>query len=136
MNLRNIWRGVFALLVCLVTWLTLTPDPDETKTGLAIARLIAQLLFHDAALGDKVAHFLAYAALGASAALGDLRIVGRRAPTVAALAAYGVFLEFMQGVGGVRVSDPADALANASGALTGCAGAFLMDRLMVRMRPA
>ncbi|MCB2112624.1 MAG: VanZ family protein [Parvularculaceae bacterium] len=132
MNVRLFWRGVFILLFVFVTWLTLTPNPDETKPSLAIARFIAQLIFHDQSLGDKVAHFLAYSALGGSAALSGFAIGGRRAALIAALAVYGALLEYVQGLGGVRSPELADAVANSLGALFSFPVALFFERLAAR----
>ncbi len=136
MTFRKAWRGVFALLFIVVTFLTLTPNPEDTQSGLAIARFLAQLIFHDAAFGDKVAHFLAYAALGGAATFADMRIRERRAATIVILAAYGAILEFLQGFGGVREAELADALANSMGALAAFPAALLFERLVLRMRTA
>lgn len=136
MKVRNWWRGLFLLLVVFVTWQTLTPDPDDTKSSIAIARFIAELIFHDERFGDKVAHFLAYAALGGSAALGHLQIAGRRWLTIAALASYGALLEYLQGQGGVRAPEIADALANSSGAIAAFPAALMVERLQHRSRSA
>ncbi len=136
MTFRKFWRGVFALLLVLVTFQTLTPDPDNTEPGIAIARFIAELLFHDPRLGDKVAHFLVYSSLGAVAAFAHLEIADRRWMTIAALAAYGAFLEFLQGLGGVRVPEIADALANSGGVLAAYPAALLIERAFAGVKPA
>ena len=136
MNFRMFWRGAFALLIAFVTWQTLTPDPDNTEPSIAIARFIAELLFHDARLGDKVAHFLAYSALGGSAAFAHLELANRRWLTIAALAAYGGLLEFLQGFGGVRLPELADALANSSGALAAYPAALMIERALARATAA
>lgn len=136
MTLRSAWRGVFALLLLFVTWQTLTPSPEETDSGLALARYLAEMLFQSAAHADKVAHFLAYSALGGAAGMGGLRLGGRRRLSVAALTVYGVLLEYLQGLGGVRDPELLDALANASGALAGFSGAFLIEKMRLRTRPA
>ncbi|MEK7264720.1 MAG: VanZ family protein [Pseudomonadota bacterium] len=136
MTFKTFWRGVFALLLLFVTWQTLTPDPDNTEPSIAIARFIAELLFHDERLGDKVAHFLAYSALGGSAAFAHVELANRRWLTIAALAAYGVLLEFLQGVGGVRMPEFADALANSSGALAAYPAALFIERALSRVRAA
>mgnify|MGYP000049967202 CR=1 FL=1 len=112
------WRIAFVALALFITWQTLTPDADDTESGMAIARMIAELLFRSAEMGDKVAHFMAYAALGASAAFGQVRLIGRRAPIVAGIAAYGMALEGLQGLGGVRAPELADAAANALGVIS------------------
>lgn len=136
MRIRTVWRGVFALLFALVTFLTLTPDPDDTKQGLAIARFLAGLLFQDERLGDKVAHFLAYASLGVSAMLAGLRLAGRRAAVIALLASYGATLEYLQGLGGVREAELADAIANSLGALAAWPIMLVLERAIARARPA
>lgn len=136
MTTRLAWRGVFALLLLIVTFLTLTPDPASTPSGFAIARLIAQWMFADPALADKVGHFLAYAALGLAACLADFRLRGRLLLAVLAIAAYGGLLEFAQGAGGVRTGDIVDALANTSGALSSFLGFVVAKRALSRARPA
>lgn len=136
MTTRLAWRGVFALLLLIVTFLTLTPDPGNAPSGFAIARLIAQWMFADPALADKVGHFLAYAALGLVACLADIRLRGRLLPAVLAIAAYGGLLEFAQGAGGVRTGDIVDALANTCGALSSFLGFVFAKRALGRARPA
>jgi len=133
MIVRRFWRGVFFILFVLVTWLTLTPNPDETKPSLAIARIIAEILFHDQSLSDKVAHFLAYSALGGSAAFAGLSLGGRRVYIIAALAAYGATLEYLQGLGGVRSAEFADAIANSLGAIFSFPAALAIERLVFRV---
>ena len=135
MILRNLWRGLFVALFILVTWLTLTPNTDDTRDSLAIARFIAELLFRNPSLSDKVAHFLAYASLGGSAAFAHFRLFDRRAPMIVALALYGAFLEFLQGLGGVRDAELADALANSMGALAAFPTAIAIETWAVRLRP-
>lgn len=135
MKAETLWRGVFAALFIMVTYLTLTPNPDDTKPSIAIARFIAELLFHDERFGDKVAHFMAYAALGGAAAFAGLAIAGRRAYLIGALAIYGALLEFIQGLGGVRAPEFADALANSLGALAAFPAALAVERLALRLRP-
>lgn len=128
------WRIAFVALALFVAWQTLTPDADDTERGMAIARMIAELLFRSADMDDKVAHFMAYAALGLSAAFGQLRLLGLRAPVVAGIAAYGMALEGLQGLGGVRAPEIADAAANALGVISSFAAVAVFDR--VRMRRA
>jgi hypothetical protein len=132
MNLRSFWRGVFALLIVFVTWQTLTPDPDETESGMALARYLAVLLFNDPEYADKVGHFFAYSALGGAAGLGELKLRGRRRLSVLGLTLYGMLLEYLQGLGGVRDAELLDAFANASGALAGFAGAYVIERSYAR----
>lgn len=121
MSLTAALRAGFALLLALVTWLTLGPVHDAPEQGFAPLQWLAAILFGDAAQADKIGHFLAYAALGAVAALGRLDLAGRAAFTVAALALYGLALEGVQGLMGHRDADLLDALANAAGAAAGMA---------------
>lgn len=136
MTARRAWRGVFALLLAVVTFLTLTPNPENTPSGFAIARLIAQWMFADTALADKVGHFLAYAALGLTASLADLRLRDRRILAILAIAAYGAMLEFAQGAGGVRTGDVIDAIANTGGAVSAYLAFVFVGRVTGRARPA
>ncbi len=126
-------RAAFAALAALVTWLTLTANPDSAESGFALARAIAAFVFADPALGDKVAHFLAYAALGAFAFWGRVRFAAAPWATPVALVAYGGGLELLQGLGGVRAAEIADAVANGLGAAAGFAGALLAARVVSRV---
>jgi hypothetical protein len=128
-------RIIFAALFVLVTYLTVTPNPDDLGAGMALTRWIAELLFGDAGLNDKVAHFLAYAALGASAAIAQIRLAGRGAATIGALVFYGGLLEGVQGLVATRDAELLDALANGLGALAGFSGiAFLLHIRRARAR--
>ena len=123
-------RALFVLLLAVVTFLTVTPNPDDTEPGLAFTKWLASLFFGDSQYGDKVAHFLAYASLGASGALAQLKIAGRAAWFVLVLAVYGAVLEGVQGLGGVRDPELADAAANSAGALAGYAVTCLLLRAL------
>ncbi|PQA89614.1 VanZ family protein [Hyphococcus luteus] len=127
-------RALFFLLFALVTFLTLTPDPDNTEPGFVVTRWISSALFGDDALADKVAHFLAYASLGALAFWAEVKVFSQRWGAWAALCLYGVLLEGLQGLGGVRDPEIADAVCNALGAAAGLGGAFLLSRLTGRFR--
>lgn len=120
-------RVLFVLLFAVVTWLTLSTDPDDTKAGFDIFDWLAGALFGRSGLGDKLAHFSAYGALGLAGAIARWRIMGRAWPLVPALALYGVALEVAQHVGGVRDGNAFDAGANALGA---AAGFFLFGACM------
>jgi VanZ family protein len=122
------WRIAFVALALFVTWQTLTPDPEDTEGGMALARWIAEMLFRSADMGDKVAHFMAYAALGGSASFGQFRMLGQRGPIIAAIAVYGMALEGLQGLGGVREPEIADAMANALGVIMSFAGAAALEK--------
>lgn len=127
-------RGLFWALFAFVTYLTLTPNPDEAEKGFFAARFIADLFFHNPALADKIAHFGAYGLLGFIAVLAQIKFFGRKRWTPIALAAYGAFLEGLQGLGGVRSPELADAAANSAGALAGFAGAFALATLFAAKR--
>lgn len=120
------WRVAFAALLVLVTWLSLASEPDPTGGGFALTRWISRLLFGVEAHHDKVAHFLAYASLGGSAALGGFRMLGSPFTVVTLVIAYGMALEGVQGLIGYRVADFSDALANAAGACSGFAGGMIV----------
>lgn len=128
-------RVFFAVLFVFVTYMTLTPNPDDTKTEIDIARWIAMMLFGDGSFADKVAHFVAYGSLGGAAALAQIRIAGRASLAIVALALYGALLEGMQGLGGVRTPDLFDGFANAAGAGVGYpVMAVLMSVIAARAR--
>lgn len=135
MTLARGWRFAFLALALFVTWQTLTPDPEDTDGGMAIARLIAEIIFHSAEMSDKVAHFMAYAALGGSAAFGHFRMMGLRPPVIAGIAVYGMALEGLQGLGGVREPEIADAIANALGVISAFAAVAVLEQIVLR-RPA
>ncbi len=127
-------RILFGLLLALVTYLTLTPNPEDTETGFALTLWIAEALLRNPALADKIAHFLAYASLGAMAAWAHLTLFSKRRFTAIALALYGAALEGLQGLGGVRTPEVADAAANGLGALAGLGGAIILARMVRRLR--
>jgi len=129
-------RGLFIALLVIVTFLTLTPDPDDTEKGFAAARFVAAFLFGDPQLADKVAHFAAYAALGAAAFWAQIAVFARKRWAPVLLAAYGVALEGVQGLGGVRTPELTDAIANGLGALAGFGAAVVLAIIIARFRPA
>ncbi len=124
-------RAIFAVLLAVVTFLTVTPNPVETETGYAITRWISSMLLGEAENADKVGHFLAYATLGAAAFWARLALFSKRWAAALALVFYGAALEGVQGLGGVRTPELADALANALGAFSGFLAASLALRLKV-----
>jgi len=126
----SFWRKVFVVLFVVVTVLTLTPNPDNTKAGFAITRWIAKFFLGHEELGDKVAHFLAYAALAGAAVMARLQFFGRLIFTVLALGVYGAALEGLQAFGGVRDPEAVDAMANAIGALAAYPAALLLRRIV------
>lgn len=93
---------VATVVVCLIPLDGMPPLPDN---------------------GDKVEHLLGYFLLSSSAVQ---LFAGRRALAFAAigLVALGIGIEFAQGFTAYRSSDPADALANTIGVLSGMATAL------------
>jgi hypothetical protein len=94
------WQLVAALLVVSVWVLSLTPRPPSVP------------LPGD----DKGAHLIAYAAQ--MLWLAWILPPSRHALPALAFIAQGVLLELLQALGGVRMLEPADMLANAAGVLT------------------
>ncbi len=112
-------RALFAVLFAVITFLTVTPNPDDVAAGFDLARAIAGFLLGNPDYGDKVAHFAAYGALGASAFWARLFIGGNKWITPLLLGVYGAVLEGVQGLGAVRSMEALDAIANGLGAIAG-----------------
>jgi len=130
---RSAWRWarvLFLTLLVIVTFLTLTPNPDDTEAGFAFTRILASALLGDAAMADKIAHFLAYGSLGASAFWAQIVLFAKRWGIVVVLPIYGIALEGLQGLGGVRSPELADAVANGLGAVCGFVFAFALGLAM------
>ena len=116
---RSYWRIIFLCLLVLVTWLTLTPSTDDLDGGMDIMRWISSMLVGTPEWGDKIAHLLAYAALGGSAAASEWGRARVRMTLALGLAIYGFGLEALQGLGQVREMSLHDGVANALGAIVG-----------------
>ena len=134
MTLLGFARIGFGLLFVFITYLTLTPNPEDMDSGMAITRWISERLFGDPVLGDKVAHFAAYGALGAAAVFAHVRFFGSLAYTAIALAVYGAALEGLQGMSGLRSPELADATANALGVLVAVPIALLFVTVCTKFR--
>ena len=99
LQLRKLWFALAYGITLVVGVLSLIPGPDIGGS-------------------DKLAHFLTYAILSAGFSL----IVEQRRSLwliLFGLIAYGLLLEFLQGLTGYRYEDMADALANSLGVITG-----------------
>ena len=105
---RSVWLAAGWLLVGLVVYLSLMPNPPEP------------LSFSDA---DKLEHGLAYASLSLWFCQ-IYRQARQRVVVIAALVILGITLEFLQGYSGYRMFDIADMVANSFGVLLG----FLLAR--------
>ncbi len=100
-KLRKLWLSIGWLLVALVAYLSLVPDPPTI----------------DVAGSDKVAHVLAYGTL----MLWFLQLypIHRRPIIVVGLIALGILLEFLQGLTAARSSEYIDMVANTGGVMLG-----------------
>jgi glycopeptide antibiotics resistance protein len=99
LQLPKLWFALAYGITLVVGVLSLIPGPDIGGS-------------------DKLAHFLTYAILSAGFSL----IVEQRRSLwriLFGLIAYGLLLEFLQGLTGYRYEDMADALANSLGVITG-----------------
>jgi len=99
LQLPKLWFALAYGITLVVGVLSLIPGPDIGAS-------------------DKLAHFLTYAILSAGFSL----IVEQRRSlwrVLFGLIAYGLLLEFLQGLTGYRYEDMADALANSLGVITG-----------------
>ncbi|GGD08719.1 VanZ family protein [Aquisalinus flavus] len=112
-------RVCFALLLVVVTLLSLIPNPDDVPGGPDFSRWLSGLLFGTEDYADKMSHFIAYGALGGTAVLAALRPFGRVVLLPVLLIAYSGLIEVLQGIGGARQADIADMLANAAGVTAG-----------------
>lgn len=130
----TIARGAFFILLAYFTWKTLAPDPGDNEPSFFVARFIATILFGDTALTDKVLHFGGYAVLSFVALFARFRLANRPWAPIVGLTLYGLMLEGLQGLGGVRAAEWSDALANGLGVCFGYAAADIIDRrLMARL---
>jgi VanZ family protein len=121
----RLWLTVGWVLILLVVFLSLSPEPPEV------------IEFEQ---GDKLGHLVAYLSL----MLWFANIYSRKNQQISlsvAFFAMGAILEFLQGLSGYRTFQYTDMVANAAGifvgwllAKTGC-GTFLLklDRLLLRV---
>lgn len=126
--------AAFFVLALLVAYLSLGSFPSNAPPGNQVTRMIATLLFGDAAHADKVGHFLAYVTLGVAAVAAAIA----RRPVWAApvlLALYGAGLEGVQYFIDGRYADPADAAVNTVGAVVGYMLALGLKKFAARAAP-
>ena len=116
LQFSHLWQAIGWLMVAVVVWLSLTPEPPHPPTPWLA--------------WDKAQHALAY---------GLLMYWFRQAfqphwrwPLFLLL--LGVTLEYLQGLGGVRTSDTNDMIANAIGVVLGLALSYTpLGRLLSRV---
>lgn len=106
MELPVLWRTCGWFMVIIVIWGSLTPSPPEDVV----------------VVWDKALHLAAYAIL----AWWFVQAWERRRAWLWALflLALGALLEWLQGLGGSRMADPADMIANGLGVLLGVAACW------------
>ncbi len=132
-NAKLLFRGAFVVLLGVTTYASVGSPPSDDSSGVELARMLAALIFGDPDQADKIGHFAFYAALGALARLASF-FPGRFWAAPVLLAAYGALLEIVQYFLSGRSADVIDGLANASGALTGFAGAAAILAFASRRR--
>ena len=124
-KLRNLWLSIGGLLVALIVFLSLTPDPPTINaTG-----------------SYTFAHVLAYGTL----MLWFLRLypISRRLIIAVGLIAMGILIELLQGLTVVRSSDYMDMVANTGGVMLGwlfgksrlCSALEALERQIMRLSP-
>lgn len=101
LELAHAWYGLGALMLAAVAVLSLIPIEAEVVPG-----------------GDKVAHLVTYAALGAWFSLLADR-ASRLGWSVAGLIGFGILMEGLQALTGYRFAEWADVAANTTGVLLG-----------------
>lgn len=125
--------GAIALTIAIGI-LSVLPNPDDLTGGHDIGAILSKLLFGTPRYGDKVAHFIAYSALGTAGALGFSRGEPLRLTIIVGiLSMYGGVLELIQALGRVRVPDPLDFAANAAGLGVGALVAFGLWHALSRL---
>ncbi|WP_133717853.1 VanZ family protein [Methylocaldum gracile] len=103
LHLPRLWQGIGWLMVAVVVWLSLTPEPPQPPTPLLA--------------WDKAQHALAYASL--TYWFRQAFLPRWRWPLF--LLFLGIGLEFLQGLSNVRTFDPVDMVANGIGVCLGLA---------------
>lgn len=115
---RPVWLAVGWLLIAVVIWLSLIPNPPQTP---------------EIPFGDKLNHLLAYAVL--MGWFGQLyRRPLMRLGYAFSFVLLGVVLEITQGMGGYRWFEVADAVANTAGVVLAFVALRLgADRVLYRV---
>jgi VanZ family protein len=103
LSLIRLWYACGAAMLLAVAFVSLMPAPPAIGVG------------------DKLSHLLAYALLsGWFCLLARHRVA--LACSIAALIAYGMMIEWLQGLTGYRYAEWGDVIANGAGCLLGALG--------------
>lgn len=135
MTYAAFWRINAISVATLIFIVSLAPDTDDLDPAMSLTEWLSRIVFGTTDLGDKIAHFLAYAALGFFSVLGWGRSARALTTTLAFIIVYGLLLEILQLIGGSRTGDVLDLLADSLGGLLGMAGAILGVLLLNRALP-
>lgn len=121
------------VLVLIIAYLSLKPFDPTSKSDNPLWRAVqevleiaAELVLKSPEQSDKVAHFLAYTALAAAGIFGFGRVMVLALSAIA----YGLLMEFLQGLGGTRTASFFDVLANSLGVAFGIGIALIALRLL------
>lgn len=121
------FRVVSVAIAVAIVCLSLAPEVETPPEAMDLFSIIARAIFGTAEESDKVAHFVAYAALGFSSAIGWGRSLVAYAFIAASLIVGGTVMEIIQGLIGYRQADALDFAANTFGVFFGLlAGSFAL----------
>lgn len=129
MRFVEFWRINAVVLAVLVAIVSLVPNPEDMGPGLDWSAWIASLIWGDPTDGDKVAHFMAYTALGFFSGLGFVKNRSTLAPVQLGIILYGAGIEVAQTFTHQRTGDLLDLAANGLGATSGVLLSFLARHL-------
>ena len=118
---------LFFIFLGIVILFSLIPAQDDIPGANDIFSLLGKLIFGDPSKGDKIAHFVAYASVSATAFWGQVKLLKRISFTLLGLIVLGALLEFAQGTLSGRHTDLLDFVANSAGIIIGvlCASIFV-----------
>lgn len=96
-------------------------------------RWLASIILGDPEASDKITHFIAYGGLGFLAVGAKFLVASRQLLLIPLLGIYGIIMEQMQRLGGVREPSFLDALANCLGAGCGVIGGMIAFMLLAQI---
>ena len=112
-------RLATVVLTVAVMVLSLIPNPDDLTSASEFSTWLATLLLGDASQGDKISHFIAYAAISMAGVMGFARSVRSVILVFVFAILFGGLMELLQGMVDERQRDAYDFGANSLGALAG-----------------